>query len=95
MTNHRKSWRRIRFHLGKARNLLPLTTREDIETGSLDRFENWLGHNELELALDELEGLGELNTCSSQFWRELLRAARNMGLREHSSRYEAKLDQRP
>ena len=71
---------------------MPTPTREDIETGSLGRFEEWLGHNELELALDELEGLGEMNACSPRFWRELSHAARNMGLRKRSARYEAKLD---
>ena len=51
-----------------------------------------MAHNELELALAELEGLGEVNSCPPRFWRELLSAAQNMGLQKHARTYEAKLD---
>lgn len=90
-----KSWRKTRRHLMAARDPLPSPMREDIETGNLDRLEDWLAHNELELALDELEGLGETNARSPRFWREPSHAAGNMGIWERSARYEAKRDQLP
>ena len=86
-----KSWEITSRHLKAAFNQLPLSIKEEPSVGSVKRFHDWLAHNELELALDELEGLGQLNSCASEFWRELLAAARNMDLPEHVSRYETKL----
>ena len=86
-----KSWEITSRHLEAAFNQLPLSIKEEPSVGSVERFHEWLAHNELELALDELEGLGQLNNCSSEFWRELLAAARNMNLRDHVARYERKL----
>ncbi len=91
MTDFRNSWAQTRRHLRNAADLLPSPTKEN-EDGSVERFEDWMAHNELELALDELEGLGEVNSCPPRFWRELLSAAQNMGLQMHATRYEAKQD---
>jgi hypothetical protein len=88
----RKSWKITQNHLEAAYSLLPLLIKEELSVGSVERFHEWLAHNELELALDELEGLGQLNNCSSAFWRELLAAAQNMNLQGHVVRYKSKLE---
>ena len=89
--NLEESWNITRHHLGNARNLLPASVKENVEFGTLERLEEWLFHNELELALDEIEGLGELNDSPAKFWEALLAAAENMNLQLHVARYEFKL----
>lgn len=85
------SWAVTRFHLEKACALLSLSLPVHTENGCLDIYQEWLSHNELEMALDELEALGHLNSCSSEFWEELRIAAENMNLTEHAERYKTKL----
>lgn len=46
----------------------------------LDQYEQFLEHNEFELALDQLEAIGSLAPCRGGYWRDLERAARVMGL---------------
>jgi hypothetical protein len=89
-----RSWRTTTRRLEAARALLTGTTAEDPESGTLAAYEDYLTHNELELALDELEGVGKLDGRPPGFWRELLAAAENMGLREHAARYRVRLGRR-
>jgi hypothetical protein len=56
-----KSWSRTRNHLKDAAKCLPPNPKASDDGGSLELFEDWLKHNELENALDELELLGEAN----------------------------------
>ena len=44
--------------------------------------EEYLSHNELELALDVLEDAGHYNTVTRNFWWNLKKAAEVMGLHE-------------
>jgi hypothetical protein len=46
----------------------------------LTQYRQLLEHNELGLALDILEELGHLHSAPGGFWRDLERAAENMGL---------------
>ncbi len=84
-------WQSIRSDLGKARSLLPLQEAEG-EKG-LRRYEEWLEHNELELAFDELETLGEGSRCPMEFWLSLHRAAEKMRLTEHAERISRRLSE--
>lgn len=77
-----ESWERTRAHLSRAAALLPASPVESDEGGRVDRYHEWLDHNELELALDELEGIGDNNVVPRAFWGHLRDAAREMGL-EH------------
>ena len=87
----RQSWDITRRHLESARHLLPHSSREDSEGGSLSAFEEFLSHNELGLAFDELEMIGLGNPCTPEFWREMLAAAESMRLFEQAERWRAKL----
>ena len=89
--NLHKSWEITRLHLEKARNLLPSTLNESPEGGSLAEYEDFLSHNELGLAFDELELIGLENPCPPEFWQEMLDAAENMQLNEQAERCRAKL----
>jgi hypothetical protein len=57
-----------------------------VDGGSLAQYEEWLDHNELELALDELADLGWANRSPQEFWECLGQAAGNMGLHECAAR---------
>ncbi len=85
------SWSVTRSHLANAHHLLPEQLRDSDEGWSVERYEEWLDHNELELALEELGGLGDENDVATAFWAELLAAAENMGLAQHVERYKERL----
>jgi len=59
-------------------------------------FEEFIDHNELGLALEELEELGNLVPCRGGFWRDLERAAITMELMERAQTYRSRfLSTRP
>lgn len=69
---------------------LPKEIADSEERSSLQRYEEWLDQNELELAFDELDGLGCQNNCGHGFWVELQAAAENMGLVEKATECQEK-----
>ena len=93
MTNRMKleaSWARTTAHLERAVALLPSKLTESDETGRLDRYKEWIAHNELRLGLDELEGLGQNNPVPVSFWEHLRLAAEEMHLHEQAARFRAR-----
>jgi hypothetical protein len=67
----RESWERTRAHLNRALSLLPAVSVES-EDGRVSQYLHWIEHNELELAIDELEALGAivgrlLETCPAHW----------------------------
>ncbi len=94
MTHHElwNQWQVTKSHLRFAAQLLPnpLTQNDGadsaLEIASLDAYNDCLAHNELELALDQLEGLGELNTVPPAYWKSLAEAAQTMALCTRSAR---------
>ena len=77
-------WSAVRGDYDRAQGLLP-SPPADTE-GSLARLAEWLDHNELELALDELESLGVDNTAGQPYWQHLQSAAARIGLTGHAER---------
>jgi hypothetical protein len=77
-----KSWKVTETLLERARNALPIPfeQHEQEYTALLAQYQSYIEHNELGLALDTLEELGHLGPCRGGFWRDLERAAENMGL---------------
>ena len=77
-----KSWKITETLLERARHALPdaPVQHEQERAALLARYQEFLEHNELELALDILEELGRLISARGGFWRDLERAAENMGL---------------
>jgi hypothetical protein len=53
---------------------------------SQPRLDEWLDHNELELALDELESPGEDNSVAPEYWQALVAAAERMGIDDRRAR---------
>jgi hypothetical protein len=77
-----KSWKITETLLERARSALPVVPKQHEQeyVTLLARYREFLEHNELDLALDTLEELGHLVCCRGGFWRDLERAAENMGL---------------
>jgi hypothetical protein len=77
----RKRWMVSRTVLERARRALPDGCEQQYET-QVARYREFLEHSEFELALDALEEIGHLVACRGGCWRDLERAAENMGLVE-------------
>jgi hypothetical protein len=76
-----ESWRITQFYLEEAiAFLLGAAVLECGENGSLKRCRDYLEHNELGLAFEELEGLGKVNDVPREYWMALLAASKNMEL---------------
>jgi len=77
----RKIWKEVDALLNEARALF-----SEIETGedgfSEERFKEYLEHNELGLALEELEGIPLYNEVPREFWQLLLKSANRMQLKD-------------
>jgi len=91
-----KKWKATRWHLEQARQLLPDSVREnggeipDYDLGTITALTEFVDNNELELALDQLESLGELNACRGGFWRNLEEAAKLMELNDRAAKLRLK-----
>jgi hypothetical protein len=82
-----KSWRLTTRHLNAA--------RLELKQHNLHNYDEWLAHNELELAFDELENIGNGGPVSRKFWLEMLAAAESMKLQDHMARCRMKLKESP
>ena len=90
-----KSWKVTETLLERARRALPEPTAENKEEyqNLLSEYNQFLEHNELELALDMLEELGGLVHCRGGFWRDLERAAENMDLKDRITKLRKKFSE--
>ena len=84
-------WAAVCRDFDRAQALLPSPPAE--AQGSVARLAEWLEHNELEMALDELESLGEDNAAGPAYWQHLRLAAGRMGLAGHASRLARRVAQ--
>ena len=86
--------KQILRHLAAARFYLPVVLRQPEDYNAESQYAEFLHHTEYELALQDLENLGNLNSGFAEeelFWSELLTAARLMGLSENVSACEERL----
>jgi len=86
-----KLWALIKGDLSRARNLLP-PSPENQE--SLSQYYEFVEHNELELACDELEESARDRVVSGEFWLALRDAAKKMRLDDHVARYQKRANKR-
>jgi len=75
----------IRTDLEQARNTL---LNDAASHKALSQYEEFLSHNELELACDMLESCAETHTVSREFWFALRDAAAKMELHDRARKYE-------
>ncbi len=86
MNQFQEIWNEVEELLKEARSYL------DIDQSSLSELDDsefleYLKHNELELALDELEAISDSFEPPKKFWQCLIKSANLMGLKEHAKRY--------
>lgn len=86
----RSSWAITSRHLIASKGHLPSPLPNEA-LDALHQMDEFLDHNELGLALEEAEFLGNLCHSPPAFWAELQLAAENMGLSKASSRFAARL----
>lgn len=86
-----RSWATTAKHLNAARAQLPKVPAPGAEGATISGFDECLRHNEMELALDELEDLGLTNAPPPEFWRHLMRAADNMELSDRAADFKRKM----
>ena len=84
-----KRWKVTEAILGRARRHLLRALPETSEglAHQLRQFDEYIDHNELELAMEVLADIGVEHQCRGAFWRNLERAAESMELLERSFEY--------
>jgi hypothetical protein len=82
---HQELWRLVEADLKQARNTLPGNAASD---QIIQLYEEFLAHNELELACDMLEEYAKDHAAGAEFWLALRDAAIKMQLLDRASRYE-------
>jgi hypothetical protein len=87
-----RSWATTTKHLNAARDQLPDVPAPGADGATLSGFEECLRHNEMELALDELEDLGLTNAPPAEFWCQLMYAAENMELSDRAADFNRKME---
>jgi histidinol-phosphate aminotransferase len=81
-----EKWQTIDADLRRARRTLP----PEADSNSLVlEFQDFLNHNELELACDMLEAYGDSHPVSREFWLALRDASMKMKLPERVTRYDS------
>ena len=85
-----ESWATALRHLAACRFHLP--ERLAAEESLAAELAHYLHHNELGLALEAAESLGDTLDPPPQFWRELELAATSMAMQEEAARYAARRD---
>lgn len=79
-------------HLKAARQLLRDDSPPGADGATLKGFEECLAHNEMQLAMEELEDLGLTSAPPAEFWRHLMYAADNMGLVDIALGYRRRME---
>ena len=86
-----RMWAVTAKHLSAARAQLPEVPAPGLDGASVSGFDECLRHNEMELALDELEDLGLTNAAPPDFWRHLVFAAESMELWERATDFKRRI----
>jgi hypothetical protein len=78
-------WKRIGADLRRARNTLAPEADGD---EAIREYQEFLDHNELELACDMLEAYAEEHRVTRDFWLALRDASLKMQLHDRAARYD-------
>lgn len=84
----RKHWKVVEVQLRQASEFLQEPESFSIPERELQDYEDYIDHNEFELAIDELSHLAKKFGCKSGFWRRLKKPAIQMGLTIKAEEYE-------
>ena len=88
-----KQWKISETLLRRAHAAMPRPENDNPTFIVLEKqFTEYLEHNELELALDTLEELGDLVSPRGGFWKDLMRAAENLTLLDRIPELQKRFD---
>ena len=88
-----KIWGIAEANLKDARRyLIEAATGSDAGELTLTQFDEYLAHNELGLAIEEIAGIAEEFDCKAAFWKRLEAAAEVMELQGAASIYRERFD---
>lgn len=87
-----KQWGIVEANLKDARRYLADSSSSltELDAVSLQQFDEYLSHNELGLAMEEIATLGENYPCKAAFWLRLEQAALAMELAEPAAVFREK-----
>ena len=88
MNSHVELWAIIESDLTRARNSSPDAAAND---ATIREYQEYIDHNELELAWDMLEAYAEDHFVRRDFWLALRDAATKMELSDRANRYERRI----
>ena len=83
-----RNWQITRHYLASARDVLGDTGH----VGSIRDYQDYLDHNELEVAMDALGAAAKEHPARPEFWQIMAKAAGNMGLRERADEFLRRID---
>lgn len=86
-----KQWKLTKAELESARAYIPSEGFGNEVAKYLHEYNEYLEYNELELALDMLEEIGESMSLPEGFWRSAKKAAEIMGLEKRYTFYLEKI----
>ena len=87
-----QSWNRTKVFLLKAKSFFRVNSLNQDQKQILDFFDEFIDHNELGLAYEQLDYLSETVDLPIEFWKEMLCAAKEMKLEEKITRCETFLN---
>lgn len=88
-----KSWERTSNFLLKAKGFASINSLSKTEIETLKDFDEFLEHNELGLAFEQLIYLAETVDFPKEFWKEMILAAKEMKLEDEIKKCESLLKQ--
>jgi hypothetical protein len=90
-----RSWEITRTHLNRALLALPETIADKGARDALAEYHEYLDHNELGLAFEQLYHVGAMTLVPEEFWQHLRLAADNMGLIDGMERIDQRVRRDP
>ncbi len=88
MSGLHELWASVEADLRRARQMLPESAKFH---NAVRQYQEFIDHNELELACDMLELYAEEHSVNREFWVALRDAATKMQLLDHTGRYEQRI----
>lgn len=84
-----QNWKRTKEFLLKAKSFISINLLDEDDVKTLEYFDEFLDHNELGLAYEQLIYLSETVNFPVQFWKEMLLAAKEMKMEDEIKRCES------
>ena len=81
-----QSWKRSKDFLLKAKSFVLFNLLDEIQMQTIKDFDEFIKHNELGLAFEQLIFLSETINLPIEFWKEMFLAAKEMKLEDEAKK---------